>query len=119
MEKFNKLAKPIDLDLYEIFIDENGKKAIHVLGCTYAKDAGTYWGVIDICGCIIPLDEFIAHDNGVGGYVEKCKQYMNDASEDEALRIIHTYFDGNPPEYELSYCEITMDTPCGKYACKY
>ena len=131
MKKFEPLSKPEELDFYEISSVE-GKKFIHIFGYTYKSDSneyvseenpnGVYWANMECCWFIEPLEEFIANLKANENYVDdtycELKQYQGDyTAETIVSEVINVYFDGKCPDYYLGFEDITMDTPCGTYAC--
>lgn len=119
MEKFKKVTKPERFDFYCIELDKNGKKQIHILGYIYPNDSNDFWELLEPCWFIIPLEEFIKNlkenEDYVNEQYSEYNQYITDMTEEEMVRTINNFFDGNPPEYYLGFSEITMDTPCGDY----
>lgn len=118
MKKFEPLSKPQELDFYEISSVE-GKKFIHIFGYTYESD--TYWANMECSWFIEPLEDFIANLKANENYVDdtycELNQYQGDyTAETIVSEVINVYFDGKSPDAYLAFEEITMDTPCGKYA---
>lgn len=131
MKKFEPLSKPQELDFYEISSVE-GKKFIHIFGYTYESDSneyvseenpnGVYWANMECSWFIEPLENFIANLKANENYVDdtycELNQYQGDyTAETIVSEVINVYFDGKCPDYYLGFEDITMDTPCGTYAC--
>ena len=108
-----KFDKPKEIEFFSI---EGNPKTIHIEGYTYYGDN---WAYADVCGFIVPLDEFVQNMKDDPDYVadleSECKQYQEEKTDKEVLDIINTYFGGLPADRILSFEEITNDTPCGNY----
>lgn len=119
MKKFKEIKRGKELDLYDIEMDENGNKQIHILAYTYYGDQ---WAFVELTWFIEPLDEFVEHVKEDKYYVvqqmSEYKQYQSDCTSKEIVDIINHYFDGESADYILPYTEITTDTPCGCYVAK-
>ena len=116
MKKFEKVSDAAEVDFFEITMDAEGNKEIHIIGYTYYGDD---WQYMDVCGCTMPLAEFIEgmkeHEDFAANFMAEGKQYQYDRTEEEIVEDINGYFNGNPADYYLDYEEITMETPCGHY----
>lgn len=126
MEKFKPIDSPIEVDFFTI-LEYDGVKQIHLHGFTYPSD--DCWVNVEICGLILPLEEFI---NGLDGNRAdnlycSAKQYArNYYADEDIVNVINHYYrdivfplsregkEGAPEAY-LDFNEITMDTPCGEY----
>lgn len=135
MQKFTKLTKPEEVDLFSIY-EEDGKKYIHIYGYTwydedddYDEDEDDEWDDIDDRGnpwhlqeytwFIEELGEFIKHikedEDYVDHHAELLTQYIGDMKGDEMVDVINHYFNGECADAYLGFDQITMDTPCGDY----
>ena len=116
MKKFHPIDVPEEFDFYEIYLNKQGEKEIHVLGYTYHGDD---WKCADVCWFIEPLSEFVQHVSDDEHYVDSelsnYKQYEQDMTDEEAADAINRYFDGKPADYRLKFKDVTIDTPCGNY----
>lgn len=115
MEKFTKFNEPKEVDFYTIFLNGNGEKMIEILGYT---GKGDNWYFMDAV-CSLPLSEFVdrldKEEYFIDAIYECCKQYQTDCTDKEILKVINTYFNGDPADYLLDFNEITMETPCGRF----
>ena len=115
-------TEPQMADFFNIY-EVDGIKRIHFFGYLYESD--TYWADMQCVGIDLPLDEFIekAHDyNDLGEcfldeLYEQCKQYQEDLTDEEAVRVFNTYFDGKPADYFCPVLALTEEHPCGNYIC--
>ena len=124
-KKFNPTNEPMELEFFSIEPDGKGGKEIHILGYIYggAGDEGCGdWRLVEYSFFIEPLEEFISHYNEIDNYVDNTaseeKQYISDQTDDGVVETINNYFHGNPADFLLDYCNVTMDTPCGNYCFK-
>lgn len=95
------------------------KKYIHCMGYFYDEgdDAGEgrTSRLVEYTGFYCPLIEFLEWDGDEYNLQQGCiKQYVTDLTPEEAVKCMHTYYDGKPP-IEMPLSEINMETPCGCY----
>ena len=108
-----------DTDFYKI--EDYGEKYICI--CGYFYDEGDGEGskktsrCIDFSGFECPLKEFLDWRGDEYEYDDRqaeADQYIENCTPKEAIKMMNTYFNGNPPT-ELKFEDITMETPCGYY----
>lgn len=121
MKPVRSLEQVKDRDFFSI-IDDNGEKSIHIHGYVWESDndGDADWRKTDYTFCIVPLPEFIRRYAEQGGeYIDllamETKQYEDDITSGEALSCFNNYYESMDPVEELSYGDITVDTPYGDY----
>lgn len=125
--KFTPVTAPEDVDLYTIY-EEDGEKRIEFRGYFYDGEEGfdeyndgRTWRLQEFKRFDVPLEEFLEgyaeNDNYVVEEGQNYQQYIGGLTPEEAAEYLNTYFCGEGPDGYLGYDEITMDTPCGNYAC--
>lgn len=103
-------------DIYEIY-DIDGEKWIHFLGYIYcAQDAMNekHFRILEYCGFECKLEEYFAEPSIYEYYASEVNTYIEDATEEEALGAVNTWFNGLPP-IPLDLENATMDISCGQY----
>jgi len=111
--------KPYDCEMYNIYTDADGIKHIHILGWFWPTAEGQ-WRLTEATGLDVPLGEFLdEYEKNPDGYLEEIwqgtKQYEKDCTKDEALNLMRTFFDGNAPEHNIRYSEISENISDGNY----
>ena len=111
-------TEPRDCEMYEIHLDDQGTKHIHILGWFWKSGDGQ-WRLTEPCGLDLPLEEFITRYEEESNYLEELwqetKQYEKDCTPEEAARLASTFFDGVGAEHNIRYGELDPDMPVGNY----
>jgi len=111
-------TEPRDCEMYEIHLDDQGTKRIHILGWFWKSGDGQ-WRLTEPCGLDLPLEEFITRYEEESNYLEELwqetKQYEKDCTPEEAARLASTFFDGVGAEHNIRYGELDPDMPVGNY----
>lgn len=112
----------MDRYFYSIELATNGEKIIHWSGNVYYNDGATddkkyrlaewtfYYISMRATRGLIKNDTFWEH-------VNEDVNYLTDITEQQAIDICNTYWDGKPGEY-LHIKNVNEDTPCGDYWCE-
>lgn len=99
--------KYLDLELYNVETDSNGKKRIHVDGYCYWN--GESYQCVQACGCYLSIDELNCDFAEIMNQTfENAKQYQGDVTEDK----VRKYYEGAK---ELRMEFVCDDTPDGLY----
>lgn len=116
MTKYKPVRVPEAIDFYAVELDDLGQKHIQLLGYTYKGDN---WKKIDVRGVCLPLSEFVEGMEKSEDYVnelyQESRQYEREVSDDRCVAAINHFFDGEPADYRLQFCDVTIDTPVGNY----
>ena len=116
MTKYIPVRKPEEFDMYAIGGREGEEKRILLLGYTYKGDN---WKVIDVRGVYMPLKEFVEgmekNEDFVNELYQDSRQYERDVTDEECVKAINHYFDGDAADYRLQFNDVTIDTPVGNY----
>lgn len=109
----------MDRYFYSVELANNGEKIIHLSGNVYFNDTDTgekqyrlaewtyYYISIRATKGLIEKDMFYEHIN-------EDVNYLTDITEQEAVEICNTYWNGEAGEY-LHINDVNEDTPCGDY----
>ena len=101
-----------DKDFYSIWY-YGGEKYIHFNGYFYNSDGEAK--CLEYVGFTAPLIEYLEwNEDEYDFQQESIKQYINDLTDEKAVKNMNTYYNGNPP-VEMPLDEINMETPCGDY----
>ena len=106
-----------DKDFYSVE-EIDGRKYVHIFGYFYDNGGRPEWPsavILEYAGLMVELPAFLKLSHfDYDVLTGDAKQYSQSVTRSEAEEAMITYFDGNPPE-ELSYNDLTLDTPCGNY----
>ena len=108
------------MDRYFYIIEEcNGRKEIHFCGNVYINDVDE----TDKCyrhaewtGFYLTVDEIqkLLEELYFYDYINEKVSYLGDLTQDEAIEVCKTYFNGNPGKM-LRIEQVNEDTQCGDY----
>ena len=111
----------MDRYFYNVEVDENGKKYVHMSGNVYyndgSTDTDTCYRIASWTFLYIPLEELkelLADVDVFWEYLNEKVAYLGDLTESEAIDMCQVYFGGEPGA-ELHIVQVNEDTPCGDY----
>lgn len=99
--------------------NKDGKKYIHIEGNLYLLDIGKY-ELVEFTFLYYTLTDLhiLLEQNVLENTVYEYGKYISDnITEQEKDKICTSYFDGKTGGTELTFSEITEETPCGLYYC--
>lgn len=108
------------MDRYFYIVGEyNGQKEIHFCGNVYFNDSDetdTCYRIAEWCGLYLTVDEIqkLLSELNFYDYINEKIAYLGDLTQDEALEVCRTYFNGEPGKM-LRIEQVNEDTPCGDY----
>lgn len=109
----------MDRYFYSVELDEYGNKAVHLSGNVYFNDADeteSNYRCAEWTFFYIPiswLKELFKYDQFYD-YVDEKVNYLGDLTEEEAIKVCASYFNGKPGTY-LHITDVDEETPCGDY----
>ena len=108
------------MDRYFYIVEEtNGHKEIHFSGNVYYNDedeTDKCYRIAEWCGFWMTVEKMqkLHEELCFYDYINEKVAYFGDLTEDEALEVCRTYFNGEPGKM-LRIEQVNEDTPCGDY----
>lgn len=108
------------MDRYFYIVEEyGGKKEIHLCGNVYFNDVDETdkcYRHAEWCGFCMSVDKMkeLFANGEFYDYINEKIAYLGDLTQDEAIEVCRTYFNGEPGKM-LCIEQVNEDTPCGDY----
>lgn len=122
LEKTNSIKcipQNMDRYFYSVNMDRNKKKVVHLFGNVYFNDTDETdqnYRCAEWTGLFFELGEALRmiQNDLFFDFINERVNYLTDISESEAIQTFKVYFAGKSGT-ELSFRNLTQDTPCGDY----